>query len=461
MREWTEAPNELAEAEPHGRKTPLSASLISMPKLANCDRADAAFGEVLATMWTNRVLPPAQPTTPAGYHQAITPTRILDTWTASGLTHTSHNITAGTSTVPGGSVIQLQLTGDTVTPAASGGSTKVPTTVTAVSIDVTATNETDHGFVAVYADGAQPPLTSPTNFSAEENTTGHQIVPVGGDGKIDLYTHGNTTDTTALIVDPTGYFTSNSTAVGDQTYTPLNTPARALDTRSSIAHTSGLVGTGTVPADKAFTLKISGTTVGNTAVSVPANATAVALNLTAADETGGGHLAAYATDASPSTLTSLSYNSDSSIASMSADVPIAADGTITIANYTVATAVAVGISGYYATGTTGQKYHSVNATRMVGTRSGVGNVSITPVSGATAQTYTLPADTQQITVMPNPTLTTMITATDTTSGGYAAAFATGSPNPTSTSPFSDLNWGSGDTRANLALPRQHRRDDRI
>lgn len=420
----------------------------------NSVRSDHYSGQVAdLRTWTNQVLPPAQPTTPGGYHQAITPTRILDTRTSGGLVHASHNIAAGTSTVPGGSVIQLQVAGDAVTPAVSGAPTTVPTTVTAVSIDVTATNETNHGYVAVYADGAQQPLTSSTNFAAGENTTGYQIVPVGGDGKIDLYTHGDTTDTIALIVDLTGYFTSDSTAAGDQTYTPLNSPARALDTRVSTANTTGLAGIGTVPANTTFTLKIADTTLGDPAENVPSNATAVAVNLTAADEVGGGHLAAYATDTSP-TLTSLSYNTDSSIASMSADVPIAADGTITIANYTNAAAVIVDVSGYYTTDTSGQKYHSVNATRLVDNRSGVGNVTMTPVSGGTAETYTLPAvDTQQITTVANPTLTTMITVTDTTSSGNAAVYAAELPIPSSSNPFSDLNWAIGATRANLALPR--------
>ncbi|MEV6546334.1 hypothetical protein [Streptomyces sp. NPDC051665] len=140
------------------------------------------------------------------------------------------------------------------------------------------------GYVTTYADGSQRPKTSSPNFTASTTATGYQIVPVGNDGKIDLYTHINTTGgTAALIVDVTGYFISDSTVSDDQTYTPLTSAGRALDTRSSIAHTN-LTSTGTVAADKTFTLQITGQN------GIPSTATAVAINLAAADATGTGYL---------------------------------------------------------------------------------------------------------------------------------------------------------------------------
>ena len=59
------------------------------------------------------------------------------------------------------------------------------------------------------------------------------------------------------------------------------------------------------------------------------------------------------------------------------------------------------ISGYYTTNTSGQVYHSVNPTRLVDTRSGIGGS--TGALGVTA-TYSLgSADTQQITTVTTPT----------------------------------------------------------
>ncbi|MFF0097175.1 LamG-like jellyroll fold domain-containing protein [Streptomyces canus] len=388
--------------------------------------------------WTGSAVPPAQPSTPAGYHQAVTPTRILDTRSGIGITGTG--ITAGASTVASDSVTHLKIAGDNVTSPVSGAPTTVLTSVTAVAVDVTATAQTDSGYITTYADGTQRPITSSTNFAANTTATGYQIVPVGNDGKIDLYTHIDSTGgTTALIVDLTGYFTSSATVPGDQTYTPLSSAVRALDTRSSIADTN-LTSTGTVAVGTNFTLQITGQN------GIPSTATAVAVNLAAANAAGTGFLQAYATGYAPTADTSLSFNSGgNTIASLSGDVPIGTSGTITISVHGNATAVLADISGYYTTTTTGQKFHTLNPTRLVDTRSGIGG---TKSAVATDSTYTLTtATTQQVTMATTPTLAAMLTVTNTAAGGYATAYPTSVGKPAT----SNINWGTGDTLANLTL----------
>ncbi|WP_030606331.1 LamG-like jellyroll fold domain-containing protein [Streptomyces fulvoviolaceus] len=402
-------------------------------------RTDYYSGELARVQtWTGSVVPPAQPYTPAGYHQAVTPTRILDTRTSSGLTYTS-GITAGASTVTSDSVTQLKIAGDSVTSPVNGAPTTIPASVTAVAVDVTATAQTDHGYVTTYADGTQRPVTSSTNFTASTTRTGYQIVPVGNDGKIDLYTHIDTSSgTTALIVDLTGYFTSSPSLTGNQTYAPLTSEVRALDTRSSVAHTT-LSSTGTVAAGTNFTLQITGLN------GVPANATAVAVNLAAANAADTGFLQAYATGYAPTADTSLSYNPGNAIASLSGDVPIGTNGTITISVHSSAAAVIADISGYYTTSTTGQKFHTTNPTRLVDTRSGIGGSS-SPVTSL--GTYTLATSTtQQVTMATTPTLAAMLTVTNSTGSGYAIAYPTAVGKPAT----SNLNWGTDDTLANLTL----------
>ncbi|MFE3856078.1 LamG-like jellyroll fold domain-containing protein [Streptomyces griseorubiginosus] len=387
--------------------------------------------------WTGSAVPPAQPYTPAGYHQAVTPTRILDTRSGTGITGTG--ITAGASTVTSDSVTHLKIAGDSVTSPVSGAPTAIPDSVTAVAVDVTATAESDTGYVTTYADGTQRPITSSTNFAANTTATGYQIVPVGNDGKIDLYTHVDSTGgTTALIVDVTGYFTSNAAVPGDQTYTPLTSAVRALDTRSSIAHTN-LTSTGTVAVGTNFTLQITGQN------NIPATATAVAVNLAAANAAGAGYLQAYATGYAPTADTSLSFTSGNTIASLSGDVPVGTSGTITISVHGNATAVLADISGYYTTTTAGQTFHTLNPTRLVDTRSGIGGTK-----GAVAAngTYTLTtATTQLVTSAATPTLAAMLTVTNTAAGGHATAYPTAVGKPVT----SNINWGAGDTLANLTL----------
>ncbi|WP_333766907.1 LamG-like jellyroll fold domain-containing protein [Streptomyces sp. IBSBF 2435] len=383
--------------------------------------------------WAGAAIPPTQPFSPASYHQAITPTRILDTRSTSGLANTS-GITAGTATVAADSVTTLKIAGDSVTSTA-GTTIPVPSSVTAVAIDTTAVNQTVSGYVTAYADSLQRPVTSSTNFTANSATTGYQIVPVGTDGRIDLFTHGSTV---ALVVDMTGYFTSDSARPGNQTYTPLATATRALDTRSSRANTN-LASTGTVPANTPFTLTINGV------AGVPANATAIAINLTTADATGNGYLQAYATGAAPAAATSLTYDTSSALASMAADTPIGTGGTITIYNHGNATAVLVDIVGYYTNATTGQTYHPVSPTRLVDTRNGTGG-NANPIGASGIYTLTQ-ANVQQITTATTPTLATMLTEATATGTGFAVAYPTDAAVP----PTSNLDWVTGAINANLAL----------
>ncbi|MEV7034983.1 LamG-like jellyroll fold domain-containing protein [Streptomyces sp. NPDC093272] len=402
-------------------------------------RTDYFSGELArAQTWTGATVRPAQPYTPSGYHQTVTPTRILDTRSSSLLTYTS-GITAGPSTVPTDSVTHLKIAGDTVSTPVNGAPTTIPSTVTAVAVDVTVVGETDSGYVTAYADGTQLPKTSSTNFLTSTNATGYQIVPVGNDGKINLYTHINSTGgTVALVVDLTGYFTTDATLTGDQTYTPLASATRALDTRSSIAHTN-LTKTGTVAANTAFTLQIAGLS------GVPSNATAVAVNLAAANATGAGSLQTYATGYVPTSDHSLSFNDGNAIASLAGDVPIGTGGTITIVVQTNSAAIIADIAGYYTTSTTGQKFHTINPTRLVDTRNGIGGTT-TPVAANTAYNLTS-AITQQVTTATTPTIAAMVTVTGPTAGGYATVYPTATGIPAA----SNLNWGVGDTLANLTL----------
>jgi hypothetical protein len=332
----------------------------------------------------------------------------------------------------------LKIVGDTVTPSVSGAPTTIPATATAVAVDITVTSQTSNGNIVTYADGSERPITSSTNYTTGYNATGYQIVPLGQDGKIALY--NASTGTTHLIVDITGYFTSDATLTGDQTYHPLNpAPADpAVNTGTSLANTN-LTGSTpyVVPAGKAFTMNVTGVD------SIPSTATGVAVNLTTLYETGSGYLKVYPTGTSPSADTTLSYQT-SYLTSISADVPLGTGGTITIVPEDSATRVIAAISGYYTTDTSGQAYHTVNPTRLVDTRNGIGGS--TGAVGSKA-TYTLSsANAQQITTVANPTLALMVTETAATVDGNFTVYPDGTTRPTT----QNLSWITGQDFANLA-----------
>ena len=386
--------------------------------------------------WSNAALAPNQPTTPASYHQSIIPERILDT--RQSATNSYSGYVENDTPLGAGDTLTLPIVGDKVTPSASGAPTTIPTTATAVAMDVTLASESSNGNLTTYADGTQKPITSSTNYTTNTTITGYQIVPIGQDGRIDLY--NGSTGTTHVIVDITGYFTSNATLTGDQTYHPLTPAYNAVNTGVSLTNTN-LTGSTpyVVPADKTFTMNITGVD------GIPSTATGVAVNFTTSHETGGGYLEVYPTGTSPAADTALTYQTNF-ITSVSADVPLGTGGTITIVNEASATRIIADISGYYTNDTSGQVYHTVNPTRLVDTRSGIGG--ITGALGVTA-TYPLgSADTQQITTATDPTLALMITETDATVDGNFIAY----PDDTTRPGALNLSWVTGQLAfANLAL----------
>ena len=371
--------------------------------------------------WSNSALAPNQAASDALYHQSITPDRILNTRNGGGPVGAY-----GTETLP--------IVGASVTPATSGAPITVPASATAVAIDVTLTAETSGGYITAYADGTQKPVTSSTNYSTNTTITCYQIVPIGTDGDIDFY--NSSPGTTQLIVDMTGYFTSDPGLTGDQTYHPLPAAYRAVNTGVNDTNTNLPAGTQSVTPGSPFTMNVTGVD------QIPTTATAVAVNLTATAESGAGYLEAYATGSAPASDTALTYGTGS-IASLAADVPLGTGGTITILPEGYGTHVIADISGYYTNDTSGQVYHTVNPTRLVDTRSGIGGQT-GPV--ASVGTYVM-SDTAQITTATTPTLALMVTVTAPTDGGALTAYPDGTTRPGT----SNANWATGQTIANTAV----------
>jgi hypothetical protein len=81
----------------------------------------------------------------------------------------------------------------------------VPTTgVSAVVLNVTATEPTAPGYITVYPDGVSQPLASNLNFSPGQTVPNLVIAPVGADGKVDFYNGSG--GTVQLVADVNGYF---------------------------------------------------------------------------------------------------------------------------------------------------------------------------------------------------------------------------------------------------------------
>jgi hypothetical protein len=341
----------------------------------------------------------------SSYYQPITPTRFLDTRDGTG---------GVTGPVNGGASVRLQIAGVNGIPADN---------VTGVAINITATDESSTGDIIAYPDGTTVPGTSNLNYTAGTNIANLAIVPVGADGAIDLY--NSSAGTTQLVGDVFGYFTSDMTAAGDTTYTPI-TPTRILDTRVGIGAPEAKL-----PSNGTLALQVGG------ANGIPAGVSAVAINLTAVDEGGPGFLTAYADGTATPAVSNLQFGT-SAISDM-AVVPVGADGKIDIhasaSGYS--TNVVADVSGYFAAGTAGETYRAIPPTRLVDTRT----------SKAVAAGGTLPVTPGSTVVAPQITMVANLTAVESTTSGFLVAYPAGTSRPGTSS----VDYDTDQTIADLAI----------
>ncbi|MGW8778601.1 peptidoglycan recognition protein family protein, partial [Streptomyces sp. NPDC055796] len=116
----------------------------------------------------------------------VTPKRLMDTRAGLGVPQAK---------VGAGGVVTLPVAGTNGVPAAG---------VTAVVLNVTATNPTEPSFVSVFPSGTTRTSASNLNFTPGQTIPNLVVVPVV-DGKVSFFNNQGTVD---LIADITGYFTS-------------------------------------------------------------------------------------------------------------------------------------------------------------------------------------------------------------------------------------------------------------
>ncbi|MBP0455737.1 hypothetical protein J5Y04_40380 [Kitasatospora sp. RG8] len=232
------------------------------------------------------------------------------------------------------------------------GNAGIPAGVSAVVLNITATNTAAPGHVIAYASGKARPATSNVNFAAGQTVPNLAVVPVGEDGYVELANRsGGTVD---LIADVTGYFT-RSAANG---YTSVK-PSRLVDTREGLGTARGQVG-----AQSTFGVQIAGQG------GLPAQGvTAVALNVTVTDPQGPGHLTVFPGGQAPST-SNVNFAAGQTVAN-AVIVPVGPDGRISIRNGAAFPAdVIVDVTGYYSADGKAA-YLPVEPTRLYDTRGSI------------------------------------------------------------------------------------------
>lgn len=349
-------------------------------------------------------------------YTAFGPIRVLDTRKGTG--------TGGsTAAVAAGGTLRLRISG------ANG----LPAHVSAVALNLTVAGPTSGGYVTAYPSGGSRPTTSSLNFSAGQTVANLVVTPVGPDGTIEFYNGSG--GTIALIADVNGYFTPTTA----QEYRGASS-ARILDTRN---------GTGGYPYPTArqgtpVRLKVAGVD------SIPANVTAVALNLTVANPSSGGYVSAYPDGKPQPTVSNVNFAAGQTIAN-AAIVPVGQDGYIDLAITGGPARLIADVYGYFST-SGGSPYLPVQPFRRFDSR------KITNGALLSGYAYLLDMSQGSGRLDPGAIITGTVintTVTDTAAGGYLTVFPDDSnqgSGPILVPNTSTLNFKAHDTVANLSLP---------
>ncbi|MGW5651508.1 PKD domain-containing protein [Streptomyces humi] len=198
-------------------------------------------------------------------------------------------------------------------------------------LNVTVTGGTGSGVVTVYCDSR--PTTSNLNYRAGQTVSNLVVTQVCAGGRIRLYNSGAHVH---LIADLQGVYTNyaadGSDAPVGSPFVPA-VPTRVLDTRNGTGTPAGPLG-----AHSTLTVKAAGVH------GVPADATAVLVNLTGVAPTTGTHLTAYGAGSLPNV-------SNDNLATgetrpVLAVIPIDANGDIHINNANGSLDVVADLEGY-------------------------------------------------------------------------------------------------------------------
>jgi hypothetical protein len=189
------------------------------------------------------------PDTSGSTYHPVNPARLLDTRVGNGLSSPLHANTPAT----------FQITG-------RGG---IPANATAVTGNVTVTDETDMWALYLGPDPIAYPGSSTINFVKGDIKANGLTVALGSGGRLSATYMAWDGNTTNLVFDVTGYFTNDASGVS---YTPM-APARLLDTRVGNGLSSPLL------ANTPATFQITGR------AGIPSAATGVTANVTVTDET--------------------------------------------------------------------------------------------------------------------------------------------------------------------------------
>lgn len=295
----------------------------------------------------------------------------------------------------------------------------IPSSATAVVLNVTATDPTAPGFTTIWPANTTRPTTSSVNTDAAGQTRAALVtVPIGSNGAVQIFSERGSN----LVVDAVGYYSPSTTGAGR--LNPL-TPGRLLDTRIGLGVTGG--STAKPAAGASVEVQVTGR------AGVPAaNVGSVVVNLTATQATAPGFVTAYAGGGTRPNASNLNTSAvDETIANL-AIVPVSATGTISLFTETGAHLI-VDVVGYFgadanALATGRGLFAPVTPDRLLDTRIGLGAPAGAVAAGRSVDVQVtgrggLPASGVL-------GIAGTVTMTESAAAGYVTAYPTGATLPT-------------------------------
>ncbi|MFI7603567.1 hypothetical protein ACIBTV_00400 [Micromonospora sp. NPDC049366] len=346
-------------------------------------------------------------------YNPVTPTRLLDTRSGIGV---------GTS-VPVGPNAEVLL------PVPSIGG--VPATnLDAVVLNVTATQPTTAGFLTVYPDGSALPSASSVNYVANETVPNLVTVPVTN-GRIRF--RNSSSGTVHIVADLQGWYGGSGSG-----FKPL-VPVRVADSREGTG--------GPYLPDTTRELDLSS--------KVPADATAVILNVTVTASTTAGVLKVYPGSSLVPVASNLNFVAGQTIPNL-VMVPVV-NGRVNIYNQSSGTVhVIADLAGYFGSASSGadQTYVPFGPRRVADTRDGTGLSyrPVGPIAANSSITFS-PQNVQGRQPCGSPALlcptavVANLTVTGSTRAGVLIGYPYNKPRPTA----SNVNFIAGETAANMAV----------
>jgi len=290
----------------------------------------------------------------------------------------------------------------------------VPATASAAVLSITATDPTVATYISAFPSDVGLPTTSVMNPAPGRTTTNATTVKLSSAGDVALFNAAGSVD---LVVDVVGYYTTDFTVGAGFRGAG---PARVLDTRTGLAYAGPLNAGAVVP------LAVAGT------AGVPADATAVVLNLTSSGTTGPTYVTVYPTGEARPLTTSLTPSPGEDIAA-AATVKVGAHGFVSFYNAAASTNLVVDVVGYY-TATGGTDFVPVSPVRALDT-----------TIGQTSDISYRPSADRRV-----PTVASALVANLTASAATAATFVTVWPDGAGRPSTSTMNVRPGTAAANQA-----------